>query len=289
MLNSMTLFWIGIIMKKNSARKIMFHRETYVRGIFGIRKKFIKWALNNFFNDIIYISNYDLKDTKTSCKIKGNIQHRVIYDKVEVTNYSSLDKIQARKNLGLEKNEEIKYILYLGGFSKLKGYKTIFKLLPHLKNDQKILFIGRKPSYSIRTFYKLIKIKMIEKKFSNRILFINPSPEPEIFYKCSDLIIFPSTLPHQSRPIYEAGLAKIPILISDFKQTSEFIVHGKTGYTFNNKEIDELVSTVQYILDQNNKEYIDNVIDTNYVNSMRNHNFNTLTNELNLVLKEESI
>jgi glycosyltransferase involved in cell wall biosynthesis len=51
-------------------------------------------------------------------------------------------------------------------------------------------------------------------------------------------------LPHQARPVYESGYYGLPIVISDFPHTAEFVRHGFNGLTFEPGNFSQLASTL---------------------------------------------
>lgn len=50
----------------------------------------------------------------------------------------------------------------------------------------------------------------------------------------SDIAVFPVEDAHQARPIYEEGLHKSTIIISDFPNYNEFLKHKFNGLVFKN-------------------------------------------------------
>lgn len=294
--NSMTLFWMGPLIKKMGIKTICFHRETYAKGLFGIRTTFIKESLKNFFDGVAFISYNDLHETG---KTVGS--SRVITDKVDCSNYSLDDEINNKQNAILTKDAF--KIIYLGGVSKLKGAHVIIKALSRIKNKNvKLLFLQfetkkrRKKIGDCKTAFHKIKfllgldyeayiLKLIDKnKLWERIDFIPAVLEPEKYILASDLVVFPSTEPHQARPLYEAGMAKKPIIITDFKQTSEFAIDGFNSLTFKNGNYKELANIILKL--ENDSDLYNDLVENNYHQSISNHNLKTLPLELDDFLSD---
>jgi glycosyltransferase involved in cell wall biosynthesis len=293
--NSMTLFWIGKIAKKMNKSTVCFHRETYQKGLFGIRTKFIKYGLSKWFDKIAFISWNDFNETGDI-----NATKKIIYDRVDIPSFNNYEKQEARQTLGLDQNK--KYILYLGGTSALKGSDIIMKAMKYIKNEnvnlifindtddvQKTLFnncktIKEKIKYVLNIG---VKMKTLEPYFKNKledkVVFKRRTSNPELYYKACDLVVFPSTQAHQSRPIYEAGLTKIPILITDFKQTKEFAQDGVTAITFKNKNSYDLAQKINMVFE--NKIDISKIIENNYKQSIKNHDLSTLKQDLDDLFK----
>jgi glycosyltransferase involved in cell wall biosynthesis len=296
--NSMTLFWIGRIAKKMGKKTICFHRETYQKGLFGIRTRIIKQGLSKWFDKVAFISWNDFNET-------GNIaaDKKVIYDRVDIESFNKYKKQEARKLLGLEKNK--KYLLYLGGMSLLKGADIIMDAMKYITNDDiNLIFINeseniQKPSfkqcYTMKDKLKFIarqnaKMKILniyfKGKLEDKVIFKKRTANPELYYKACDLVVFPSTKPHQSRPIYEAGITKIPILITDFEETKEFAENGVTAITFKNKDSRDLANKISMILE--NKINVKKIIENNYKQTIVNHNLATLKSDLEKLFQFDS-
>lgn len=288
--NSMTLFWIGKIAKKLNKKTICFHRETYQKGLFGLRTKIIKQGLSKWFDKVAFISKYDFKESGDVRAIK-----KVIYDRVDFNLFNNYSKSVARKILSF--SEEKKYILYLGGMSELKGSIIIMDAMKYLKNENiKLVFLCSVKNIEKPQFSKLKslkdKIKFLIKKdtkmktlkilfnngLENKVIFKELTPRPELYYKACDLIVFPSTKPHQSRPIYEAGISKIPILITDFDQTKEFAKDKFNVITFKKNDSKDLAEKIKMILQ--NKLDFNIIMNNNYKKTIENHNYETLKNDL---------
>jgi glycosyltransferase involved in cell wall biosynthesis len=292
--NSMTLCWMGALIKKMGIKVICFHRETYAKGMFGIRTSYIKRCLKKDFDGVAFISNNDLKETG---QIKGVA--KVITDKVDVSLYEQVDKIKLRKDLNL--NNQTFYIAYLGGVSKLKGAHVIIKALAHIKDRNiNLLFLNfnsekrLKTINDCKTVYQKLKfifgldyeayiLKLIDKYYLwDKIKFYPAVTNPERYIMAADIIVFPSTEAHQARPIYEAGISKRPIIITEFKQTTEFAINGFNCLTFNNGNYVELAEKICIL--EKNRELYNILVENNYRISLKNHNFSMLSKELDTFL-----
>lgn len=239
--NSMTLGWIGKLAKKEDCETVCFHRESYAKGWFGIRKRRLAKTLDKYFDKIAFISAFDMRETKLK-RAKGY----VIPDSVEASKYNELTKEQARQKLGLEK--EAFYVLFLGGISKLKGVHIAMQAIDksEIPNVNLLILNGNK-------FQKPQKIKGIKqriksliyfdeigyafKKYKNlknkeRFVFLPPSDRVQDWYAACDVVIFPSTKAHQAVPIYEAGVARKLMIISDYVNTKEYLCDMENGLTF---------------------------------------------------------
>ncbi len=285
-LNSMTLSYIGYYLSVFKINIICFHRETFVKGLFGFRTSLIKYFLSNYFSVIVFISKYDFQKVypKKAKKI-------IIYDKVHLERY----------NQKYERNNDEFLILFTGGMQRIKGGLVILKaltLLPnnfkllYLQYDNKLLDFSKMPKfYSLKEYIKYIfsigynyKIfKFIQSNnLSSRIYFFDSQNDVSKFFNQCDLVVFPSTSPHQARPLYEAGAAHKPILITKSKNIEEFFTNGFNGYWFKNKDHKTLAERILSLSkDSNLREKLGR---TNFMLTLKNHDFKNLESEIAEIL-----
>ncbi|MCF8070449.1 MAG: glycosyltransferase family 4 protein [Desulfobacterales bacterium] len=278
--NSMTLFWIGKIAKQAGKETICFFRETYVKGLLGLRTRIIKYYLGKYFDKISFISDYDLKQNKELKCIK-----KTIYNSLSPENYQVFDKDQEKQRLGL-RNSDFN-ILYVGGLFKYKGAGIAIKALNELhRDDVKLVFVGcewngkKKELYACSNLKERIRYVLnldYEKKcmdmiikynLSRKIKFYPMQAKMAAFYAACDALVFPSTEPHQGRPLFEAGMARIPVIVSDFPNIREN-VNENSGFLFANKNTKGLAEIINRLV--NNPSIARDKIEVNYVNTTNRH------------------
>ena len=112
---------------------------------------------------------------------------------------------------------------------------------------------------------------IIAHKLSNQVKFYPPQENMHSFYQACDCLVFPATRPHQARPIFEAGLSRIPVIVTDFKNIRENI-NEESGYLFDNKNHKQLA----IIMNKLAKKPLSakNKIETNYKNAKNKNTFN---------------
>lgn len=252
--NSMTLFWIGNIVKRVNAdiKLICFDRETYCHGSFGLRTHYIKNKLNRYFDKIVFLSEFDKNETG-----KENDKYVVITDKVDVEKYTRLNLYSCREELNLPMNDKL--ILFVGGVSKLKGIETALKMINYMKQDAKLVVLqyektvipkgrlryliqrgrGMGTAYWCENYIK-------SQELSGKLILRGCTDEVEKYFVACDLIVFPSMEPHQARPIFEAGAAQRPIIVSEFDNTKEFLSdeNGWTASSINYKQWAKLAEEI---------------------------------------------
>jgi len=287
-LNSMTLFWMGPLIRKMGYKTICFQRETFINGFFSLRTLIMKKMMKKYFDGIVFISNNDLNEMGQDY----NKELNVITDKVDLSKY----KRTITKNINTS-NKTIK-ILYLGGMSRLKGAFVIVKALEILRKelDFKLIFlkydllkqnnykpIGRRIKNKIFKLvgikYEFKVLKFIEKHdLYKNIEFFDTVRNPEELIMNSDVVVFPSSKPHQARPLYEAGAAMTPCIISDFKETSEFAMNEFNCLTFKAGNANDLAKKLLRVI--KDQEIRRKIVVNNYNQTVKNHDFNSLSEEL---------
>ena len=277
--NSMTLFWIGKIAKKYGAETICFFRETYIHGWFGLRTAIIKSQLSKYFDKIAFISNYELTRSQ---KIKS--KKKTIYNMVPKDGYDRYSKAQARELLGLD--PDTFYVLYVGGINQLKGALVLLKAFSEIKDKAvKLLFVGgtleqmqknaepadikrKLKNLFVKNYSKQCLECIEENNLHEQIVFFPSQSDISPFYCGADLLAFPMTAPHQARPLFEAGYAKIPVVVTDFENIYE-LVDSNSGYLFRNNDHQQLA---QIILDiKKHYEATRSRVECNYVNTIARH------------------
>ncbi|MBA4310810.1 MAG: hypothetical protein C0425_10825 [Chlorobiaceae bacterium] len=289
LVNSMTLSWLALMIKEKNLKTICFNRETYIESKLGIRKMIIQKLLS-YFDKVIFISQYDLKK---SYRVKSN--KSVIYDKVS-TFISDKENVLKTKN----NNDNINYILYLGGHNKIKGPLVVYKLAKKIKENTKILFVGKEKNYldklkfnykKIWDFNNIITLYLFinKSKIKDKIIFEESNFNLENLFLKSKIIIFPSIHPHQARPIYEAGLYSCVPIVTNFENTNEFVKHNQSGFTFEKNNVNELYNQIEYVLDPRNENHVNSIIKNNKIKMSKNHHIKLLPFEIKKILNDFDI
>ncbi len=234
MLNSMTIGWMVACIDKN-IKTICFDRETLPDNGRGRRCNMIKKWLSKM-TKTVYLSEFD------RINAGSHANSCVITDKVDLSKFDDMiDKTRAKSSLSLDIDK--KYILYTGGMWKVKGSHIALKMMKYLNDEYGLIFLQYTKKDIINNSIKLrIKkllgldyegdaLKLLE-GINDRVKFFPAQQDMIPFYSACDIVIFPSTKPHQAMPIYEAGAAFKPAVISDFENTKEFAKDEKNVLTF---------------------------------------------------------
>lgn len=216
LLNSSVLSLFGKILCKKGFKVICYDRETHNMCFFGLPDRITKQNLDKI-DAVIFLSQYEKRHfalTNTNIVIPDILNEALFRD--------TADKEACRKTLGLGNNDFV--LLFVGGISELKGTYVILKAMESLEyEDIKLLILG--DTCISQTKYAKKCNGIINN--NKNILNIGLKMDLSLYYKASDLLVFPSTKPHQARPVLEAGYYGRAAIVSDFPETRDYMVCGK--------------------------------------------------------------
>jgi glycosyltransferase involved in cell wall biosynthesis len=285
--NSMTHAWVGPRIGKGIV-KICFVRETYLNTPLNLRTNLLKHWLVRHFDKVVFISDYDMRNTKG---LKAN-QGIVIRDSIKATG-EPYDTREAKEKLNL--NTADKHVLFMGGFDRIKGGDVLMKAMSQIKDDGiKVLFLPVRPAgtstlLTIKTLLGLNYEKRIRNlieryNLENKILMYPPQSNMDDFYKAADVVVFPSKYPHQARPVFEAGVMRKTIVISRFEATGEHVKDNYNGLYFTPGDANDLARCILQVLKDDSLRKL--LEDNNYTEAMMNHNLLNFSKKIDAVFNE---
>ncbi|HHB1651111.1 glycosyltransferase family 4 protein [Bacillus sp. TE8-1] len=167
-----------------------------------------------------------------------------------------IDKMKTTVTRVNNKNGDILKILFVGRVYPTKGLHILIEALGKL--DCNIQFSLEIVGPFIDPEYKDKIERMIsEQNLKDRCKFVGPVlPEnvKESMLK-SDLMIVPSVEEPFGLSIVEANVLRLPIIASKVGGIVDIIEHNKTGLLFESENVADLVSKIQYFI-ENNKESV---------------------------------
>lgn len=284
--NSSVLAFLGPIIKKCGAKAICYVRETFKESSY-LRTAIMKKMLNNYFDGVIFLSDYD-KNFAGLVKPYTSI----IEDCVECNCDNIITRLEACKALDISNKR--KNILFVGGSSRIKGLDVALRSLIYTNDDINLIVAGYMDLYNERDnllkfflkgmlnprefFYKRRLNNLLkEAKISNKIKILGVQGDMSKCYSASDVVIFPSNVPHQARPVFEAAIYKKPIIISDFKQTREYVINDYNGITFIPKNPRDLAEKINEL----SREKIMKLGINNYNMTLEHHNIRVNSKKIN--------
>lgn len=239
--NSMVLSWMIPVIKQNCDAKAICYVREVLPNRWDPRARKILGNLE-LFDAVWFISEHERKyfllQHPSTCVIRDSLTGKAPDLK------ESEDKII---------DDNVFRVLYVGGLSALKGINTVMRSIKYLDPQIIIDIAGNLSQYRFdnnkdASFFKIIKnyiftiksvprnimykqLRTVHRMYPERMNLIGHRNSLEDLYKNCHVLIFPSMKPHQSRPAFEAGFYKKPVIISDFKQTRENVVDGYNGLT----------------------------------------------------------
>jgi glycosyltransferase involved in cell wall biosynthesis len=281
--NSMTIAWMGSLVPEGT-KTVCFDRETLPFNGRGPRCAKVKRQLAGMTKSV-FLSEFDAQNAG------GCDNFIVITDKVDVAKLgnATLDPTaKCSRKLDFDKRS----ILYCGGMWRVKGSHTALQMMHHLNEDYQLIFMQYEPKPAAVTVKTRIKrllgmhyegdtLKLLD-KIEDRVKFFPPQGDMVPFYAAADIVIFPSTKPHQARPVYEAGAACKPCVISDFPNTAEFAKDGVNVLTFEPGNSEALADCIERLCD---RELYYRLADNGHRMCLEHHNIETLGKEIADLLK----
>lgn len=225
----------------DNVKKICFVRETLNRNY--IDNLYRKW-LNNYFSGVCFIASSELQ------YLNLDIPTKVIPDFCNCKVHTSNNNTKTDDNF---------YILYLGGLDYIKGPDVLLKSLRYLPHTCHLLCAGNFNLNSLK-MRNIVKLLIHPKVLVNRLMIRNILSDPKIreritftgfcsditnLYEQSDVVVFPSKVPHQLRPGIEAGVFSKPIIVSDYEVTKEYFIDGYNALTFKPNNAKQLAECIQ--------------------------------------------
>ncbi|WP_318617952.1 glycosyltransferase family 4 protein [Sporosarcina sp. YIM B06819] len=287
LLNSMIQWPMISILKKLNIKSVCFVRETIKGKRRGLINRFIAAKLQNG-TGVSFLSEFD----KKQWDLPERVNQIVIPDVVDVDNYSNgINKEDSRNILKLK--NDVFYILYSGGMSKIKGAETIVRALKHCKGKKiELLFLGNSGNdlleargvKKIKYFTKISFIKKLyrfieENGMKDKVKFLGVQTNMNYWYSACDVVVFPAEEAHQARPIYEAGVFKKPIIASDFPNYYEYLKPGVSGLVFKPGDHNELAQAIENLYD--NSVLYDDIGNNNYLLMDKFHNSKSVNKKVN--------
>lgn len=238
-LNSVVLAPVARVLLKNNIAPYVWHvRESPVKGYIGLRFRFVRNLLQRSGSRVVFLSNAD-----QNAWVSGKCG-TVVNNFIDLRNFD-LQKSKKIPNSIVNFINGDPIILFLGGFSKIKGTLVLLEALALLKNRGckfQCIFAGTidimpRNTSRFRMFIKIVIRFLGWKSFHDQCIefmsvtglrsricmlpFVNEIPQLLAVGSC---LVFPSTEPHFARPVIEAQAMGLPVVASDIEGVSELIV-----------------------------------------------------------------
>lgn len=238
-LNSSTLAASALAGSLEGVPVIWHIREPIAQGYVGIRRACLRRAINRFADSIIAISEHDAAQLIPCQRI------RIIHNFVDFKTFDrGISAASTRTKLNISNSHIV--VTMLGGCSEPKGTLPFVESLAIVRQqipNVRFLVVGQEPNMgsvgSVRgwlrrimqtdNYDRSVMMASAEAISSGDIIFTGVRSDIPHIIAASDILVFPSTVPHFGRPIIEAGAMAKPVVVSDIGGAQELVVHGETG------------------------------------------------------------
>lgn len=226
--NSVVQFPLGRLLKGQDCKKILYIRETFREN--PVSRYMIR-KINRYFDGVLAISPYELQ--YAGFKIRTQV----------VADCYSCDAASFQDRYWV--NPSYTNFLYLGGTSALKGFPTLIRALEYANETRFRLYIGG----SIDKSAISAELRRIIDRHAEKIVWLGFIDGVETIMPFMDAIVFPSSKPHQPRPVMEAGYFGKTAILSDFPQTAAFYQNDVNCLTFTPNDPKALAMAIDRLTD----------------------------------------
>ena len=208
-----------------------------------------KYALGNC--DRIITVSRKLKEKTLSILNELN-DISVIYNGANHKVFKPISRTFLEQKFKIEKNNN-KIIMFVGNLKTVKGCEYLIIAFSELlkvcnRDDIMLYFIG--DGDKKRDLVKMTKSLGVDKK----VFFLGSKPHDQIplWLNISDIFVLPSISEGFPTIIPEAMMCGVPVIASDVGGISEIITTNKTGFLTKPGNIEEIVSCIKLLLDNEN-------------------------------------
>jgi len=237
-LNSSTLAAPARAARRAGIPVVWHIREPLADGYFGLRRGWLRHRIDRDASRVIAISEHDASHLRMSGKV------RVIPNFVDFTVFDrGLSGADARRALALPPTAPI--VTMLGGVAHPKGTLTFVRALPLVRAavpGVRFLVAGPPPAVGSSSWARALAKRVLRvDAYARQLLaachsfgdgdldFLGVRTDIPRVLAATDLLAFPSVVPHSARPIIEAAAMARPVVASRLGGALELVEDGVTG------------------------------------------------------------
>ena len=153
---------------------------------------------------------------------------------------------EIRKQYEIKENGIILFVGALDRAHYFKGIEYLLKSFAKVKNDPKLMIVG---DGDLKDQYVELSKQL---GIKNRTIFTGNVLNEKLpqYYAASDLVVLPSTIIESfGIVLIEAMSCGIPVIASNIPGVRTVVDHDVNGYLVEPRDVDELASKMQYLLD----------------------------------------
>lgn len=179
----------------------------------------------------------------------------VIWDPVDVNRFVPRDTAEwILPRYGVPYNNDTCYLMTLGRVSKVsqhKGYDRMLDVMKRIKREDVVYLIAGDGDDRYR-----LEMRVVDEGLQGRVYFLGSIPEMDLvdIYNSTDIFILISDRGKgrgEGVPLtpLEAAACSKPIIVGNEDGSREAIIQGENGYCVSPSNIDEILSTVLRLVD----------------------------------------
>ena len=214
---------------------VVWHiREPLHPGYLGLRRAILRRLIDRCADRVVAICQHNAAQLLPSGRV------RVIYNFVDFDQFDrSLSGGGIREELGIPPDAPL--ALMLGGVSIIKGTLTFAQALPDVLKqlpEAHFLVAGYIPALqgglrghlsSLQGYAQAMYATLDVHDLRHRFHLLGLRNDVPRLLATTDLLVFPSTVPHFARPVVEAGAMAKPVVASDLGGPQEIVQPNETG------------------------------------------------------------
>ena len=198
-------------------------------------KRKIKWVPKT--TKLIGLSNW-LSDCARKSTLFSNFNIQTIYNNISTEEFFPVDKMLARKILGLPKDKKI----VLAGAQNIKdfykGFDIFLRALPNLKSNPFLLFYGKVDTSTLDA---------IDRNYLS-LGFLNHTSSLRLAYSAADVFVAPSRMDSFCKALAESMACGTPAVCFDATGPKDIVDHKLNGYKAKPFESDDLAKGIDWVI-----------------------------------------
>lgn len=134
------------------------------------------------------------------------------------------------------------YLVFIGGDWERKGVHYLlqsFNQLAKTYSDLHVLIVGAGDSKSFG--------ELVDETYQTRVHFLGKLPNPETFYRLSDIFVFPSNYEACSLAVLEAAASGLAMVLTAVGGAEDIVEDGVSGY-FITRDSDDITRKLEHLL-----------------------------------------
>lgn len=257
-LNASTLITVALGARWAGVPCVWHVREPVHSGYLGLRRFWLRHAMNTLPNAVIYICEAD----RMAWQDRG--LGEVIYNFVDFSRFDrNVSGERMRQKLRLVPTDKV--VLMLGGLNKVKGARELILAMSQVRTwlptarcviagyagvDENDLSRTRRilRCFGLRGYADSVAKLIKDKGLSDCVLLPGWCQNVPELIAAADVVAVPWTTPHFARPVIEAGAMARPVVGFQVGGVEEVVQHGITGLIVPPGDVKALADALTTIL-----------------------------------------